>query len=75
MQTLPNGWESQVGLRLREFRKAAGLDEAQFAKKIGQDEATVKLTETGQRSVSAKELWEICAVLNLKPYQVFEDDT
>ncbi len=72
MQTLPEGWESQVGLRLREFRQAAGMSEAQLASKLGQEEATIRLNETGERRVSAKELWDICAVLNLKPYQVFE---
>lgn len=73
MQTLPDGWEGHVGLRLREFRLALGMNEAQLAAKVGQDEAMIKLYETGERRVSAKELWDICTVLNLKPYQVFQD--
>lgn len=72
MQRLPNGWEAHVGLRLREFRQAAGMNEAQLAAKVGQDETTIKQTETGERRVSASELWDICVVLNLKPHQVFE---
>jgi DNA-binding XRE family transcriptional regulator len=72
MQVLPDGWERDVGVRLRDLRRLAGMNQAQLAAKVGQDEATIKLNESGERRVSANELWDICAALNLQPYQVFE---
>ncbi len=68
-----NTTNKQFGRRLKEFRDAANMTEAQLAALIGQDEETIVKIERGSRMASAVELWDISAALDVKPHMFFED--
>lgn len=55
-------WE-QVGIRVREARVAAGLNQSQLASLIGVDRSALVRVESGQRQVSALELFRLSEAL------------
>ena len=68
--TLLNGL---FGRRLKEFREAARMSEAELASRIGQDIARVNEMEMGGKIASAMELWDICIALDVEPHEFFVD--
>ena len=52
----PRATDKEIGKRLREARKMAGLSQGQAAKLLGFDRPTISTIEAGDRSVKAKEL-------------------
>ncbi len=59
-------WE-QVGLRVREARIAAGLSQVQLAGLLGVDRSALVRIESGQRQVSALELFRLSDHLGVPP--------
>lgn len=54
-------------LKLMEFRKAAGLNQTELAKKVGKSVRTIKMWEAGESYPNAEVLWQLCTVLNTDP--------
>jgi transcriptional regulator with XRE-family HTH domain len=50
---------------LREKRRAAGLRQADLARKLGQPQSFVSKYESGERRIDVFELGEICKTLGL----------
>ena len=65
--------KGKIGLRLKEIREAAGMTTAQLAAKVNRDPERIEEFERGAGNLSAVELWEFCAVFDVKPYDFFED--
>ncbi|MEO9827115.1 MAG: helix-turn-helix transcriptional regulator [Paracoccaceae bacterium] len=65
--------DRHVGSKLRTLRESYGLSQAQLAEKIGRDLDTVRQNEEGVRRMSADELWQMCAVLDVRPNSFFKD--
>ncbi len=64
--------ERSIGRRLKKIREVAGMTEAELAARIGQKPSVVQAIESGERQVTAAELWELCSALNSKPHEFFE---
>ncbi|WP_433228496.1 helix-turn-helix domain-containing protein [Actinomadura formosensis] len=58
---------SEVGGRVREARLAHGLSQTELARKLGLDRTAVVRIESGQRQVSAMELFKLSDVLGVPP--------
>jgi transcriptional regulator with XRE-family HTH domain len=56
-----HGHRVLVGKLLREARKAAGLQQASLAKKLGKPHSFVSRYETGERRLDILELQLVCA--------------
>jgi transcriptional regulator with XRE-family HTH domain len=56
------GWQ-EIGARLGEARRAAGLTQDQFAERLGLDRTAISKIETGTRRVGALELTRMADVL------------
>jgi transcriptional regulator with XRE-family HTH domain len=54
-------------------RKAAGLSQADVAKKVGKPQPFVSRYEMGERQIEVVELIELCEVLGLDPARVVGD--
>lgn len=50
----------EIGLRLKEARKLAGLSQAQAASVLGIHRPSISEIESGKRRISAEELSELC---------------
>lgn len=57
----------EIGLRLKEARKLAGLSQAQAAKVLGIHRPSVSEIESGNRRISAEELSELCETYDVAP--------
>ena len=64
--------DRHVGSKLREFRESKGLSVPQLAEKVGRDVNLVKENEDGSRRISADELWQLCALFDVKPSSFFQ---
>ena len=51
---------AEIGLRLKEARKLAGLSQAQAANVLGIHRPSISEIESGKRRISAEELSELC---------------
>lgn len=58
---------AEVGARAREARLAAGLSQADLARRLGMDRSALARVESGQRQVSALELFSLADALGLPP--------
>lgn len=63
--------DRHVGKKLREFRESSGLSNDDLARELGRDSNVVTQIEDGKCHVTAKELWEMCIVLDVSPSAFF----
>lgn len=57
----------EIGQRLKEARKLAGLSQAQAAHVLGIHRPSVSEIEAGNRRISAEELSELCETYDVAP--------
>ena len=57
---------------LTEARDAAGLTQAELAKRLGRTQSLVSNYERGQRRIDLAELILICRALELDPHEVMD---
>ena len=65
--------EILIGRRIRQFRKAKGLSQAQLARVLGISFQQVQKYESGQNRIGAGRLWAIATVLDTPVATFFED--
>ncbi|MGR3514368.1 MAG: helix-turn-helix domain-containing protein [Paracoccaceae bacterium] len=66
-------FRTNFGRRLKALRKAAAMDPVQLADEVGHDVTTIRELESGEKFVSAVELWDFCAAFDRKPHEFFEE--
>lgn len=71
----PPSLASQVGARIRAIRKQRGMTLKQVAEKLGTTPQTVQRLEADTMTLSIDWLERICAALQVKPYELFQDDS
>jgi transcriptional regulator with XRE-family HTH domain len=71
-----NQIDQEIGARLRRRREFLGLSCAAVAKALEIDVATMEAFESGERRMSARQLQQLCGVLNAPPscFLVADDD-
>lgn len=62
-----------VGAKIKEYRKKAGLTQQQLAEKIGKKEVTIRKYENSSREPRLSVIQEICAALNI-PVDTFGEE-
>jgi len=62
----PRGMKRAIATNIRDLRKLKGLTQLELAQRIGVDVTAVAKIEAGRRSVSAEELWEIAAAMEVR---------
>ena len=69
--------QSELGLRIRYYRKQRGLSQEKLAELIGIEPQSLSYMETGKFSPSPDTLQKLGEILNVKPYEFyyFEDIT
>ena len=65
--------EILIGRRIRQFRKAKGLSQAQLARVLGISFQQVQKYESGQNRIGAGRLWAIATALEIPIATFFED--
>jgi transcriptional regulator with XRE-family HTH domain len=70
----PPSLASQVGARIRMFRKQRVMTLKQLAYAIGTSPQTMSRLETDQMTLSMDWLEQICAALEIKPSELFGDE-
>jgi len=73
---MANQIDQEIGARLRRRREGLGLSCATVAKALELDVATIEAFEAGERRMSARQLQQLCAVLDAPPscFLVADDD-
>jgi len=70
-----NQIDREIGERLRRRRETLGLACAAVAKALGLDAQTIEAFEQGERRLSARQLQQLCGVLDAPPsYFLVADD-
>lgn len=62
-----------IGAKIKEYRKKAGLTQQQLAEKIGKKEVTIRKYENSSREPKLSVIQEICAALNI-PVDTFGEE-
>ena len=73
---MANQIDQEIGARLRRRREGLGLSCATVAKALELDVATIEAFESGERRMSARQLQQLCGVLDAPPscFLVADDD-
>lgn len=71
---LPNSTSMQLGRRIAQARRAAGLTQAELAVRLNWPRDTLIHYEYGRRNLSTARLIELAAALNLAPAALLIDD-
>lgn len=64
--------DKQMGLRVRELRKALGYSRIQLAEKIGVSHQQLQKYELGKNRINPGRLWLIAKVFNMKVGDLYE---
>ncbi len=64
-----------LGSKLKLHRKKSGLTQIEFAQKTNTSVATLRRWESGQTSPDATKIFKIAEVLNIKPEELFSDNS
>lgn len=59
-----------VGVKIKEYRKAANLSQEEFAFKIGLTRASIINIETGRQSTTLEHFLNICAIFGCTPNDI-----
>ncbi|MBO5334245.1 MAG: helix-turn-helix transcriptional regulator [Clostridia bacterium] len=62
----------QLGLNIAYYRKSKGLSQIQLAEKINISRTHMSRIETADCAVSLDVIFNICDVLEIKPYKLFD---
>ncbi len=68
----PNSIDRHIGARLREFREARGMAQAELAHTIGVSEAQIEEYEIGAARIAAAQLFRITRVLGIAASALFD---
>jgi len=74
--SMANQIDQEIGARLRRRREGLGLSCATVAQALDLDVAAIEAFESGERRMSARQLQQLCGVLNAPPsfFLVADDD-
>jgi transcriptional regulator with XRE-family HTH domain len=71
---MPNQIDQEIGARVRRRRESLGMTRATVAGALSLDAETVQSFEDGERRMSAKQLQQLCGILEAPPSCFLVDD-
>jgi transcriptional regulator with XRE-family HTH domain len=66
-------FDQHIGNKVRELRVAAKLSQTALGKPIGVSFQQIQKYESGRNRTSARQLWQLCEVLNVPIASMFDD--
>jgi len=72
---MANQIDQEIGARLRRRRESLGMTSATVAAALSIDAETIKSFEDGERRMSAKQLQQLCRILDAPPSCFLVDDS
>jgi transcriptional regulator with XRE-family HTH domain len=65
-------FDEHLGKKIRELRKAAGLNQTELGKPLSLSYQQIQKFENGQNRIGSGQLWQICEFLNVSIAAMFE---